>query len=219
MGQKLRGFVGQSLAARKRVSTGALAFKDSSAGDTSYKATASCIAFVFAWGGGAGGSTSSGTSTGGGGGSGGFKKVRLTQGATLSWTAGAAGANAAPLVNPGTDGGDTTVSAPGVSLVAGGGKASGAGGSATGPWDVARSGNAGNTTSGGAGGSSASLADLLDTALAMVGAGGGGNTSAGSLPGGGGGGDNLGGNSFAGAAGRVLVFVFKANPGIGGGAL
>jgi len=232
MGQKLRGLVGQSMAAKKRFSTAMLAYKDSQAGDTQYVATAACIAFVFAWGAGAQGTNPSG----GGAAAAGFKKIKLSPGWTLSWSPGAA---PGPGLT-GTNGGDTTVTAPGINLIAGGGKgppAGAVGGLCSGPWDIARrggNGGIGNTdgtgspdpgggiggghSSGGGGGGAAGFTDILDTVSNFGGNGGGGN-STGATPGGGGGGNNLGGNAGGGGAARVLVFVFKVNPGIGGGAL
>src|ERR1700761_7773944 len=110
-GQPLRGFVGQSLAARKMRAISLIGLVNSSqppASSGTISATHSCWAFVYVGGGSAGGNDVSGA--GGGGGGAAFKKLRLSAGQTLSWTRGAAGA--AGSGTAGGDGGDSVVTLP-----------------------------------------------------------------------------------------------------------
>lgn len=230
-GQPLRGFVGQSMAAKKKVpAVTPIAVIDSAVTASPYIATRKCWAFVYATGAGAGGGPQGGNdASGGGGGAALFKKLRLNPGQSISWTVGAGGLGGTGIGN-GFDGGDTVVTAQTLTpLVAGGGKrglhgvtpvSGGLGGIATGG-DINRSGggggadgsNGGAATGGGTGGVGAThegggggAAGFSETGLLLKGGNGGDQNTIGSAsaPGGGSGAD--GGD---GAAGRVWIFIFS----------
>lgn len=230
-GQKLRGFVGQSLGGRKK-NTGGLAqlltFTDLSTGSGSISPAFPGVALIFLWGGGACGESGSGTGTGGGGGAALFKLARVSKGQSISYSVGAgavAGSNAV--------GGDTVVTLPtGIVLTArGGGVASAAnapGGVATGG-DLNRSGGVGayygvsssggtgvngaaggaNSSSVGGGGGSGGFTDQPHALNGGVGsaANSSTNSATGGYPGGGSGASiNTAG---AGGAGRVLIITLR----------
>lgn len=238
--QKLRGFVAQGMSGRKAQQRPTLLLvsqTDSSTG--SYTATRLVDVLIYAWGGGGSGSQGA-TSSGGGGGAAGYKRWRLSPGQTISWSVGAGGAEVNSAVD-GNDGGDTTVTIPGLgALTAGGGKKGtngasprpgGAGGTCSGSWDVARSGgdggngvtgagtNGGSPSGGGVGGTAtgdyaggggaAGFSDLVTG----ISAGRGGDADAGAetatAPGGGSGSASSSAGTFAGKAGRVLVYVVQ----------
>jgi hypothetical protein len=143
-----------------------------------------CVAEI--WGGGGGGQYDQGTLPGGGGGGYSKKTFSTSGGASLVYTVGVGGLgrNTRGTTNQGTL---SRVIATGISMIANGGGALSAGGTASGG-DVNTTGSIGGASGGGAspngGGTSAP------------------NGGAGNAPGGGGGGANTG-YSGAGAAGRV----------------
>ncbi len=165
-GQKLRGFVGQGMSARKTARVSLVRVIDVTSGSGSYTPTTNVTALIHAWGaGGSGAFNSTQVASGAGGGAAGYKSVRVAAGQTISYSVGAGGADQNTDVNDGFDGGDTTVTLPGFVLTAGGGKkgvqgaspkSGGLGGVCSGPWTTARSGGAGGdgvTGAGTAGGS------------------------------------------------------------------
>lgn len=95
---------------------------------------------VFALGAGAGGA--SGGNQAGGGGAAAYRAIRVNASSQVSVMVGSGGA-------AGTDGGDTVITVDSQTLTCSGGKASGVGGIARGPWDIARNGgNGGNNSAG-----------------------------------------------------------------------
>lgn len=238
-GQKLRGLVGQGLSGRKsyrEVRAAVVGFADSSSGSNAIVTQVQCQALLYAFGPGAAGEQGVATGGGGGGGAACFRRIRLGANQTISWSLGIAGVAPGGAGLPGGDATDTTITIPGYTIRAGGGKGGGgvsagvggAGGGASGG-DINRNGGAGG--SGGSAGLSGSLgggiggstdgshggggggAGFGDDYFAFAGgagtAGGNGVAATGGVTGGGSGATGSGAINGSGALGRVYITLLR----------
>lgn len=238
MRQKLKGLVAQAMSGAKDyrgitydVVGYALQTANAPGGATingAITAPRPCLAMIYVYGNGATGFTNG---TGGGGGGATFRRVRLGQGQTITFTIPPATAQG---VNSSTDGADVTLTLPsGQQMVAGGGKSGsngGAGGMGSGGEINRRGGQAGTAGIPGNAGEFGGAGGAADVGFSRGGAGGGAGfsdhgqdltggagsagDSGGNLPGGtpgGGSGAYSGGNQPGiGGAGRVVVLMLRA---------
>lgn len=240
MSAKLLGLVAQGMNGKKSLAGAQidlLDFAQPTSGSSSIKAPRRCIALIYAFGAGASGQSVAVAASGSGGAAAGYRFLRLSPLQSISWVVGAPGASATGSL--GNNGGDTTITLPGGSvLIAGGGKAGlsapvgGLGGVASGLWTLARNGapggapgvnggsagpggGSGGAQAGGAwggGGGSAGFGDSVP--LLAGGAGSAGDSAGGSIAGGNYGGGSGGGTSGdpSGAGGLGAVFIWLLRP-------
>lgn len=201
--QKLRGFVGQGVVAKKSYGDALLQLVSmpvyAVSGSGVVTAPRPCIAVIFGWG--AGGSGGAGSGGGGGGGAAVAYRMRLSRGQGISYSVGIPGVGV-PDLTDGNDGTDTVLSTPAGTLRAGGGRAGlwanaggGLGGQASGIGTL-RPGARGGDQPSPFGGSGGSFPEIGAT-FAGIGDGSSGVTG--------------GGASSNGGAGRVIVLLLRAS--------
>lgn len=181
-----------------------------SAGTGEILATEGCVLQAFLWGAGASGSVQANSNRGGGSGAASVAIAKLRPGQRVPYVVGAGGSSQTAAPNPGSDGGDTWVRLPtGLIVTAGGGKATGAGGLASGGL-INKHGTASGTNNS-AGAPAPSLSEYSNFTDFVGGAGSayGTGSGAGGAPGAGSGGSDGGGPSGIGGVGRLIYVLSR----------